>query len=786
MIGLRTSVALILVLTLWVSPAAGRPASGIPVAASADADTRAFTLAMENQAEAWADFRETLALVQVKFHAFSEEYASYRSLAAIADARGRAREAQGRFGWMDKETSDQLPAFDGAMKRLESGGFAAAMKRATADLDRMSARVAVTANATEFAQQETPGIPGRDAAQAWNGLSGALSQAARALSVQAPSFPSSPAIFLWTQTLPEAATMLAGAVAVLDSTVREFPSEPLCAGPDRWRDAQRAFAEAKAPTSKRAPCGEFLLTAAFPRLRTPVWDGDTYLFFYDPDERVGRFADRARAEFVYRWYPKLKNPPPLTPAWLALRSAALDPSSVERARALHARFEGWHGEDGPDARILIGLGLVQSAREILRLDAETFTARYLLEAPFTAQVTELLRADERDGFASGRVTDALTGAPVIGARIEFEADERATVAQSDTVGAFKAVFPRHANAPLRVTVSREGFQTITHAGPPPSPVLVPYNFKLSRIPGLFVVSGMVTSQGSGKPVQNAVVIAAPARGTSSRMYTGSNGAFRMVLDVAEGVPIEIRAQKGDAASQVKITSRGAERSGIRLQLDAREGGTITQVWEVEDEGGGGPSAEAELEEMPRRTAGSKAAAKPQAKSPGKETAKPTAKPPAQAADTPPAAPVRTTPGAPARFLVLDGPPSRQAGAYGPACEDLGGTLEIVPVAGAFPDTVIPGRTYRIEARIDFRPASTFAQDACVAVRASFLDAAAQTESISFTGPGTQTVAFDFAAPGVDAEYGACFAGIIAVYEMACEGGHGGSRMAIALQHYSRR
>ncbi len=579
-------------LALWIvgtlaaaSPAAGRPARGIPVPASADADTRAFTLAMENQAAAWAEFRETLARVQVKVRAFADEYASYRALAAIPDARTRAREAQGRFGWMEKETPDQLTAFDGAMKRLESGGFAAAMKRATADLDRMSARVAVTANAMEFAQEETPGVPVRDAARVWNTLSGTLSQAGKILNAQAPSLPSSPAIFLWTETLPEAEALLVGAVAALDSTVHEFSGEALCAGPDRWRDAQRAFAEAKAPTSKHAPCGGFFLTAAFPRLRTPVWDGDTYLFFYDPDERVGRFADRARAALVYRWYPKLKSPPPLTPAWLALRSAALDPNAIERARALHARFQGWRGEEGPDPRILINLGLVQSAREILRIDPETFTARYLLEAPFTAQVSELLRADERDGFASGRVTDALTGAPVIGARITFEADGRTAVAQSDTAGAFKAVFPRRAEAQLRVVVSREGFQTITRTGPPPSPVLVPYDFKLSRIPGLFVVSGVVTGQGSTKPVQNAVVIAAPARGTSSRVYTGADGAFRMVLEVAEGVPIEIRAQKGDAASQVKITSRGTERSGIRLQLDAHEGGTITQVWEVEDEDG---------------------------------------------------------------------------------------------------------------------------------------------------------------------------------------------------------
>jgi hypothetical protein len=777
------------------SPAAGRPAPGIPVPASADADTRAFTLAMENQATAWTEFRETLARVQVKVRAFADEYAAYRTLAAIPDARARAREAQGRFGWMERETPDHLAAFDGAMKRLESGGFAAAMKRATAELDRMSARVAVTANAMEFAQEETRGDAGRDAARVWNALSGTLAQAGKILSAQAPSLPSSPAIFLWTETLPEAGTLLAGAVAALDSTAHEFPGEALCAGPDRWRDAQRAFTEAKAPTSNHAPCGGFFLTAAFPRLRTPVWDGDTYLFFYDPDERVGRFADRARSALVYRWYSKLKSPPPLTPAWLALRSAALDPNAIERARALHARFQGWRGEEGPDPRILINLGLVQSAREILRIDAETFTARYLLEAPFTAQVSELLRADERDGFASGRVIDALTGAPVIGARITFEADGRTVVAQSDTSGAFKAVFPRRAEAQLRVVVYREGFQTITHTGPPPSPVLVPYDFKLSRLAGLFVVSGVVVGQGSGKPVQNAVVIAAPARGTSSRMYTGQDGTFRLVLDVAEGVPIEIRAQKGDAASQVKITSRGAERNGIRLQLDAREGGTITQVWEVEDEGGT-TAAEAELEEAPKQvTASKKAAAKPPAKKAAKPPAKETvAKAPAEAATAPPVravdaptdTPIPIATGAAARYLVLDGPPSRQSGAQGPACEDQGGTLEIVPVAGAFPDTVIPGRTYRIEARIDYRPPVSFAQHARVAVRASFLDAESQSETISFDGPGTRTVAFDFAAPGVDPSYGAAFAGVIAVYEIACEGERAGTRTAMALQHYLRR
>lgn len=758
-------------------------AHAAPVSPTADADMRAFALAMENQTVAWAEFRETFARVQVKFRAFAEEYASYRTLAAIPDAKARGREARGRFGWMEKEAPDHLRAFDVAMKRLESGGFAAAMQRATTDLDRMSARVAITANAMEFAQQETPGMPDRDAARAWNGISGTLAQAAKALSAQAPTLPSSPAIFLWTETLPEAATLLASAVAALDSTAHEFPSDALCKGPERWRAAQRVFAEAKAPTSKHAPCGGFFLTAAFPRLRTPVWDGETHLFFYDPGERVGRFADRDRAALVYRWYPKLKSPPPLTPAWLALRSAALDPNAIERARALHGRFQGWRGEEGPDSRILINLGLVQSAREILRIDPETFTARYLLEAPFTAQVNELLRADERDGFASGRVTDALTGAPVIGARIEFEGDGRTVVAHSDTAGAFKAVFPRRAQAQLRVVVSREGFQTITHAGPPPSPVLVPYDFKLSRIPGLFVVSGVVIGEGSGKPVQNAMVIAAPARGTSSRVYTGSNGAFRMVLDVAEGVPIEIRAQKGDAASQVKITSRGAERSGIRMKLDAREGGTITQVWEAEDEGGETP-AEAELEEAPKRVAPSKPAGKKPVKAVVKPPAKTVAKPPTEPADTTPAAP--GAPGAPARFLVLDGPPSRQTGAQGPACEDLGGTIEIVPVAGAFPDTVLPGRTYRIEARIDFRPPLSFAQSACVAIRGCFLDAESQTESISFDGPGTRTVAFDFAAPGVDPAYGAGFAGVIAVFEVACEGGHGGKRTAIALQHYSRR
>jgi hypothetical protein len=780
-----------------VSPAAGRPAPAIPVPASADADTRAFTLAMENQAAAWIEFRETLARVQVKVRAFADEYAAYRTLAAIPDARARAREARGRFGWMERETPDQLAAFDGAMKRLEIGGFDLAMRRATAELDRMSARVAATANAMEFAQEEARGDAGRGAARGWSALSGALSQAGKILNAQAPSLPSSPAIFLWTETLPEAGTLLAGAVAALDSTAHEFPGEALCAEPDRWRDAQRAFTEARAPTANHAPCGGFFLTAAFPRLRTPVWDGGAYLFLYDPAERVGRFADRARAALVYRWYPKLKSPPPLTPAWLAVRSAALDPNSIERARALHARFQGWRGEDGPDPRILINLGLVQSAREILRLDPETFTARYLLEAPFTAQVSELLRADERDGYASGWVIDALTGAPIIGARITFEADGRTVVAQSDTAGAFKAVFPRRAETQLRVVVSREGFQTITHTGPPPSPVLVPYDFKLSRLAGLFVVSGVVVGQGSGKPVQNAVVIAAAARGTSSRMYTGQDGTFRLVLDVAEGVPIEIRAQKGDAASQVKVTSRGAERSGIRLQLDAREGGTITQVWEVEDEGGT-TAAEAELEEAPKQVATSKKAV---TKSPTKKVTKPpadepaakppadepAAKPPADAVAKPPAdEPAAKPPVGAARYLVLDGPPSRQSGAQGPACENLGGTLEIVPVAGAFPDTVIPGRTYRIEARIDYRPPVSISQRAYVAVRASFLDAESQSETIFFDGPGTRTVAFDFAAPGVDPTYGAGFAGVIAVYEIACEGGRGGTRTAMALQHYLRR
>ncbi len=774
---------------LWVlaslgaaSPVLAAPA---PVPATADADTRAFTLALEAQAAAWTEFRERLGPAQVKFRVFAEEYASYRSLAAIADARGREREAQERFGWRERETPDLLRALDATLRRLEAAGFASTVRRVTDDLDRMAARAAVTASAMEWARQEDPGLADRDAARPWVQLSATAALASRTLAAQAAGLPPAPAVALWAETLPEAVELLSVATARLDSVAREFPQESLCADPGRWPDAQRAFREAKMPSGERPPCAEFLLTAAYPRLRGPVWRGTNRLFFYDPDARVGRFAERSRAELVYRWYPKLKNPPPLTPAWLALRSAALEPAALERARALHARFRSWHGEGGPDSRILVGLGLVQSAREVLRLDADTFAARYLLEAPFTDQVNQLLSADERDGFASGRVTDALTGAPVIGARIAFEADGRATVAQTDTAGAYRLVFPRGPESLLRVTVSRDGFQTLTHAGPVPSPVMVPYDFKLGRLAGRFVVSGIVVGKASKKPVANAVVIAAPAQGSSARVYTGPDGAFRFVLGVAEGVTIELRAQKGDAVSQVKITARGSERRGLRLELEAGEGGDIGQVWEVEDEGPTG-GAEAEPDEEP-------------VKSPARVEAKVEQgtgrKPPAEArvegpvrADAGPQPPrAEGVAGTPPRW-GLDGPPARQSGAIGDPCEDAGATLEIVPVAGSFPDSLLPGQSYRVEARIEYRPFAGRTEAARVAVRGYFPGAADQVAEIVFEGPGTRTVSFEFtvadsSSGGLEPE---SYAGVVAVLELHCSAGARGGRFAAALQRYRRR
>ncbi len=798
------------------APAPGAVEAPLPTA-PASPEVLAYRDALAGTVHDWGAFAAALEPVARRLTAFDLDYRRYRELVSEPDARLRAARAGKLFGWNAAQAPARVNRLGDALRRLHDSGFPARLEQTQAILGMLREAAPLHPNVVAFARSMDPGVPGESAGDGLRRLEDLLARGGDALAEVSGRLPPAAALVSWADGYRDAEDGYAAAVGNLEEGLLAFPRAPLCAEPGRWTAARRAFLNAAVAPPDLEDCGAFLASAAWPLLDGVAFEAPEHVYFFDPGTRNGYLFARHRAALLYAWHALLAGPPPLDPAWMDEADRTATQDAVDRADALHQGLRLWSAEDSDGLSMLGVLGLTADARARAALDDDTFRARYLFSPGFADSADVLAEAHENHALAAGRVTDALTGAPLRGASVRFEEGGESAECFTDSTGAYLLVFPGTPGAPYRTVISAPGYQTLTETGPLRERLMTGHDLRLSPAPLLLAVSGHVYYRGTrpARPVAGAVVTGGSPRGTMARAVTGADGAFTFNVQTAVESPVSVAAERGGARASALVHMEAEGRGAVDLYLDPVPGDSTTGAvagagWDVDDEGADEETAAATVVAPPpvdsssvppsseapvRAAAPGIAGAVPDfaGAAPGSAGAVPdiAGAAPGIAGAVPDfagAAPgiAGAAPGsssaAPAARYVADGAPFRQTTGDG-SCGGPGFSLELQDVV--FPPAVMREGAFAITGELRYLLHGVAPDSLTVTVKAFFFDADPQVQRFTVKRSGSRKFVFTFPGGGLDFGRERGRAGLGAGARLRCREGGPAEEVTAALLGYRR-